>query len=200
MVFNKDYVNLLGKVEQKDYLLQLREAIKPGFPNGEYPFVFPGGCSLFGGAIEPGESPEQAFRREMAEELPDLALPPRLEMKTVNWVKQAEEIFNKINESYQGNLESFLGFTLDVPVPSSALGEYRRQGTMTYREWLSYTGHYFRLDLSPNIIPRLKDQEGAGAVLVPATIIKNITMEPGDKLVILEDLVDQAIRVGKPLI
>lgn len=47
--------------EDNRYLLQLRDQ-KPGI-------FFPGHWGLFGGATEPGESPEQAIRREMNEEL-----------------------------------------------------------------------------------------------------------------------------------
>ncbi len=43
------------------YLMQLRDQ-KPGI-------FYPGHWGLFGGAIEPGESPEAAVRRELREEL-----------------------------------------------------------------------------------------------------------------------------------
>jgi 8-oxo-dGTP pyrophosphatase MutT (NUDIX family) len=43
------------------YLMQHRDD-KPGI-------FFPGWWGCFGGALEPGESPEQAVRRELAEEL-----------------------------------------------------------------------------------------------------------------------------------
>ncbi|HWP27154.1 MAG TPA: NUDIX hydrolase [Xanthobacteraceae bacterium] len=43
------------------YLMQLRDQ-KPGI-------FYPGHWGLFGGAIEPGESPEAAVRRELKEEL-----------------------------------------------------------------------------------------------------------------------------------
>jgi 8-oxo-dGTP pyrophosphatase MutT (NUDIX family) len=43
------------------YLMQLRDD-KPGI-------FFPGWWGCFGGAIEPGERPEEAMRRELAEEL-----------------------------------------------------------------------------------------------------------------------------------
>jgi 8-oxo-dGTP pyrophosphatase MutT (NUDIX family) len=47
--------------EEKRYLLQLRDQ-KPGI-------FFPGHWGLFGGATDPGESPERSLRRELAEEL-----------------------------------------------------------------------------------------------------------------------------------
>lgn len=47
--------------EDGRYLMQHRDEL-PGI-------FFPGYWGCFGGAIEPGESPEQAIRRELAEEL-----------------------------------------------------------------------------------------------------------------------------------
>jgi 8-oxo-dGTP pyrophosphatase MutT (NUDIX family) len=51
------------------YLMQHRDD-KPGI-------FFPGWWGCFGGAVEPGERPEQAIRRELAEELG--WTPPRIE-------------------------------------------------------------------------------------------------------------------------
>lgn len=53
--------------EDGRYLLQLRDQ-KPGI-------FFPGHWGLFGGATDPGESPEDAVRREIKEEL-GLSVPP----------------------------------------------------------------------------------------------------------------------------
>ena len=47
--------------EENRYLVQLRDQ-KPGI-------FFPGHWGLFGGATDPGESPEKSLRRELAEEL-----------------------------------------------------------------------------------------------------------------------------------
>jgi 8-oxo-dGTP pyrophosphatase MutT (NUDIX family) len=48
-------------VEDTHYLMQLRDQ-KPGI-------FYPGHWGLFGGAIDPGESPEQSMQRELQEEL-----------------------------------------------------------------------------------------------------------------------------------
>jgi 8-oxo-dGTP pyrophosphatase MutT (NUDIX family) len=60
-------------LEDGRYLLQLRDQ-KPGI-------FFPGHWGLFGGAIEPGETPEQAVRREIKEEL-ELSAPPQIDHVT----------------------------------------------------------------------------------------------------------------------
>lgn len=48
-------------IEDGRYLLQARDQ-KPGI-------FYPGHWGLFGGALDPGESPETALRRELAEEI-----------------------------------------------------------------------------------------------------------------------------------
>ena len=48
-------------VDREHYLLQLRDQ-KPGI-------FYPGHWGLFGGALDPGETPEMAIRRELREEL-----------------------------------------------------------------------------------------------------------------------------------
>ncbi len=55
-----DAVAAIILVDGEQYLLQLRD----NFPH----IFFPGHWGLFGGAIEPGESEEQALRREVEEE------------------------------------------------------------------------------------------------------------------------------------
>ena len=48
-------------VDSANYLLQLRDQ-KPGI-------FYPGHWGLFGGALDPGETPDTALRRELFEEL-----------------------------------------------------------------------------------------------------------------------------------
>lgn len=55
METTEEFAGLIGVVDQKGYFLQLREAIRTDFQKGNYPFVFPGACSLFGGAPEVGK-------------------------------------------------------------------------------------------------------------------------------------------------
>lgn len=57
----RDAVAAIIVVPQRGYLLQLRDTRADIF--------FPGHWGLFGGAIEPGESEENALRRELMEEL-----------------------------------------------------------------------------------------------------------------------------------
>lgn len=62
------YASLMLVDEHGRYLMQLRDDI-PGI-------LYPGHWGLFGGAIEPGETPEAAMRRELEEEIgfaPDAA-------------------------------------------------------------------------------------------------------------------------------
>lgn len=59
--------------EDGRYLMQLRDQ-KPGI-------FFPGHWGLFGGATDPGETPEQAVRREIEEEL-GLSAPPEIDHVT----------------------------------------------------------------------------------------------------------------------
>lgn len=119
-----------------------------------------------------------------------------MELRTYDWGKKAEEVFDKINEAYHGNLESFLGFTLDSYIPHSALGKFRGQlnqnERVTCSEWLSYTGHYFIGNLSYEDITGLRIREGIGSIFSPFEIVKTVMMEPGDKLAVLDDLVNRA--------
>jgi 8-oxo-dGTP pyrophosphatase MutT (NUDIX family) len=62
------FASLMLLDEHGRYLMQLRDDI-PGI-------LYPGHWGLFGGGIEPGETPEAAMRRELAEEIgfvPDAA-------------------------------------------------------------------------------------------------------------------------------
>lgn len=63
----RDAVAAIIVVPRRGYLMQLRDSRPDIF--------FPGHWGLFGGAIEPGESEENALRRELLEEL-QLDLPP----------------------------------------------------------------------------------------------------------------------------
>src|ERR1700681_2854286 len=54
-------VALIVVGENERYLMQLRDQ-KPGI-------FYPGHWGLFGGALDPGETPEMAIRRELREEL-----------------------------------------------------------------------------------------------------------------------------------
>lgn len=56
-----DAVAAIILVDGERYLLQLRDNVPQIF--------FPGHWGLFGGAVEPGESEEQALRREVEEEI-----------------------------------------------------------------------------------------------------------------------------------
>lgn len=83
-------------------LLQLRDDI---------PMIrYPGHWSLPGGLLEPGETPEDAFRREMLEEL--------------SWAAGAVEPFGMILDAY-GNLVNYFTARLDVPPDALTLGKGR---------------------------------------------------------------------------
>lgn len=67
------YASLMLLDEHGRYLMQLRDDIPS--------ILYPGHWGLFGGAIEPGETPEAAMRRELDEEIgfvPDAATPFRV--------------------------------------------------------------------------------------------------------------------------
>lgn len=64
----KDVVSVMLVNPQGQVLLQQRDHT-PGI-------LFPGHWTIFGGAVEPGESPDEAVRRELMEEL-ELDLPLR---------------------------------------------------------------------------------------------------------------------------
>jgi hypothetical protein len=55
------YTSALLRDEHGRYLMQIRDEI-PGI-------LHPGALGLFGGAVEPGETADQAMRRELAEEI-----------------------------------------------------------------------------------------------------------------------------------
>ena len=106
-----NYVSLWGIVDNVNYLMQLRQVlpteVKDGrrvskFQDGRYPFLFPGALSMFGGAVEKCETLDQAFRREMREELPRLDLSGRLsEPVTYDFTKidEVDEVYGRIKIS-----------------------------------------------------------------------------------------------------
>ena len=81
-----------------NYLLQVRDVVVDGQMRGKYPFVFPGTSSLFGGKVEDGEIPEEAFRREIKEELPGLKLTEELDHRVYFWKNQLDIIIRRIND------------------------------------------------------------------------------------------------------
>ena len=88
-------------VGQGNYLMQLRDQ-KPGI-------FYPGHWGLFGGAVDPGESPEKALRRELEEEL-------GLKVQTMRYFTEFSFDF-----SFSG-LGRFARKFFEVPVESAVVG------------------------------------------------------------------------------
>lgn len=61
LLFTSDAVAAIIRVDNEGYLMQLRDS-RPDI-------WYPGRWNLFGGAVEPGEEPVAALRRELREEL-----------------------------------------------------------------------------------------------------------------------------------
>lgn len=101
-----DAVAALIVLDDGRYLMQLRDQM-PGI-------FYPGHWGLFGGAIEPGEAPESALRRELQEEL-DLR---------VTRARLASEFTFTVTE--RGRIVRYF---YEVPYPASGLERLRlREG------------------------------------------------------------------------
>ena len=185
-----------GKEHNMNYLVQGRDVDKSDherkdlFQSGNYPFYWPGAVSLFGGGIEEGETWENAFIREIKEELGlDLSKEiPNMDYRVYNWKKDTIQILNEANDFFQGNVPGFLGFNLDEKIPSCALGNDRKKfRNATYRDWLygRETDYYLAANIGK---PDLKIREGVGLNWSPHWLVRAMTMVPVDKLAILDDM------------
>ena len=189
MVRNASLITVV-KIDKKFYyLVQVREANRPEFNPGEYPFIFPGACSLFGGALEENEDAKKGFERELQEELPGVIFSGELKHRCYNWKKQTKKILEKANSVFNKNVNCFLGFNMNDLVPQCALGKNRGK-TLTYSDWISMTeeDHFYIGEIELGKINDLIIKEGKCAVLIPHQAIKSLIMVPTDKLAILDDL------------
>jgi 8-oxo-dGTP pyrophosphatase MutT (NUDIX family) len=114
-------VALIVVGENERYLMQLRDQ-KPGI-------FYPGHWGLFGGAMDPGESPETTLRRELEEEL-------RLSVNEMRYFTEFEFDF-----AFCG-LGRFMRRLYEVRVPESSLrglvlGEGSDMRAFTARELLN---------------------------------------------------------------
>ena len=180
--------SLIAKTNSGLYLVQARDVIKPQFNRGEYPFIFPGACSLFGGTIEDNESGEEGFRREMSEELPGLTF-PSLEYRLYNFGTQLDEVYGRINDTYHGNLPAFLGFGLNDLIPQEALGKANRGKKLTYRDWLAGVQEYHLYvgDIKQEDLNDIKLGEGSRILWLPEEAARALVMVPQDKLALLDE-------------
>lgn len=173
------------------YLVQARDTVVPNQKPGNYSFIFPGAFSFFGGKLLPGEDPEEGFKRELREELPDTKL-TITSHRIYDWSKDAERVIEKAKRIFGGNVDSFLGFNLNSYVPPSALGERDRSlHPITYRDWISRTteDHFY----SANINEGDQLREGSRKLWIPATVLKSLVMVPTDKLAALDDLAERVM-------
>lgn len=186
------------------YLFQGRNAIRPDFQRGEYPFIWPGALGIFGGAIEEGETPKEGILREMNEELHITLTPEQIsqaELREYLWKRDAERIYEKANNFFHGNLPNFFGPSLESIVPSSALGNDRSEFMSKYgnsgtrMDWLKgRTDYYLAVDFKD--ILDLTTYEGVGAVWLPHWAARATVGAPCDKLAILDDMVKK-VEAGK---
>jgi len=180
--------SLIAKTNSELYLVQARDVIKPQFNRGEYPFIFPGACSLFGGTIEDHESGEEGFRREMSEELPGLTF-PSLEYRLYDFNTQLNQVYGRINDAYHGNLPAFLGFGLNDLIPQEALGKTNRGKKLTYRDWLAGVQEYHLYvgDIKQEDLNDIKLGEGSRILWLPEEAARALVMVPQDKLALLDE-------------
>lgn len=195
-------VSLIARNEDGLYLIQARDVyvevydkdkkvFKPPFKPGEYSFLFPGACSLFGGHMEEGETPTQAFEREIKkEELKGLTLPEELEYRLYDFSTQLDEVYGRVNDAYHGNIPAFLGFGLEDLVPQEALGRARGR-SITYRDWLSSVREYnlYIANITQDQFKNVELGEGARFLWVPEEAGRTLVMVPQDKLALLDDFV-----------
>ncbi|MBS3080486.1 NUDIX domain-containing protein [Candidatus Pacearchaeota archaeon] len=200
-------VNLLlasGKGHNLSYLLQGREVDishkTDKFKSGEYPFYWPGNVSIFGGHIDDGETPQQAFKREIKEEL-KLYLSDeyvsRMDLRTYRWKEDTDRILTEANEVFQGNVNGFLGFGLDEKIPSCVLGKDRTKYVfVTYRDWIfdRSEDHYFAANIGEST--PLTDYEGFGAIWPPHWVARSVCMVPIDKIALLDDMTKR-VKTGE---
>ena len=108
--------SLIGKTKEGLYLIQARTVYNPKLEPGKYPFTFPGACSLFGGDLEENEDYAEGFKREINEELPGLKI-GEMKHKVYKWKEHLDEVYNRLNKAFHGNLPAFLGFQLNEKIP-----------------------------------------------------------------------------------
>lgn len=177
------------------YLLQARAVSNPAFSDGQYPFIFPGAYSLFGGSMKGEKSLEEEFEIMRQEELPglNLSLPPV--RRSYHWAGQLGRTFQKINLAFSGNLDSFLGFNLDAQIPASAAGKRRGGSGYTFRNFFEENGsdHFFVTEtLRPESVEQSMIKEGP-AEWVPYRQALALAMVPTDKIALLDDLASRII-------
>ena len=165
------------------YFVQQRDNIENA------PFIFPGAFSLFGGAVEEGETPEQAIKREMEEELPNMKINRFIEHRCYNWDKEdIDTVETDIAESFNHNFRALRGFNYGDLVPEEALGKHRKE-VITYLEFISSVeeDHLFIADCKPEDVLKLKVKEGERGLLLPASVCVALVFCPTDKLALMHD-------------
>lgn len=186
--YMENYASLIGRCGA-NYLIQVRDAKKPGLSPGAYPFRFPGAASLFGGQMEKSETPESGLRRELTEELPGARIPSSLLHRVYLWRECLDTVLERINETFHGNVNAFLGFDLDAKVPSEAAGKDRDKN-LTYRQLIQLIekDNFYIGELESNALQNVSLGEGSAIRFVPHDIAKSLVMVPSDKLALLDDI------------
>ncbi len=190
--YNVSYLAQGREVSKVDMEEKLPNVFKPG----AYPFYWPGNVSFFGGGIKDGESPQEAFKREVKEELGiDLTDEKLAGMEQIkyDWKKDTNRIIGEANEIFRGHVSNFLGFGLDDPLPNSTLNKGDRERyagkNLTYRDWLygREEGDYFFVGNIGEQVT-LQDREGAGSIWLPHWVARSVSMVPVDKIGLLDDM------------
>ena len=173
--------------------------IEKGRDYSSVSFIWPGAYSIFGGHIKDGETVEQAFEREIGDELRNLDL-KKLNIEreiTYKWSRDLRNVLSKANKYFNGNIESFLGFDFNSRIPSCAYGRYRNQVIIpTFYEWVIEREDYYVI-ATVDKKPEIKVSEGEQGTWVPSHLCRALSMVPVDKLALLDDM---AGRIAKSLL
>lgn len=204
-------IGVTGEGFNVKYMIQGRDVDKSDHPRkdlfqpGRYPFYWPGAVSVFGGEMEPNETPEQGALRELSEELQIRLSREQLssaEMRSYVWKRDAQMLYEELNDFFHGNLDAFFGPNLHSKIPSCVLGKERKKFESknfgygaTYWDWLKdREDHYLAADFSQPL--DLSAKEGIGAIWLPHWVTRSIHTSPCDKFALLDDMMKRA-KAGK---